>query len=291
MSGIHRSASVSSASAVVGANLIMTDRRYYDDLETRDRVERELALMAALPAHVAHAKQNSSAFARILESVDAAHVVNRAALARLPVTRKSDLMALQKSNPPFGGLTAVPYQRLGRVFSSPGPIYDPQGRHGDYFRFGRALHAAGFRPGDLVHNTFSYHFTPAGFMMDMAAQAVGCTVGQIVKSLMFRGKSSGRPLLALVSGSNRVDEKKLAALAGEPAEKADADFTRLHTGFAIGGVPPLGHVEAIETFIDEDLLQYAEVWAAAGTPHAVFRILPAELARASRGKVAAVKQN
>ena len=124
-----------------------------------------------------------------------------------------------------------------------------------------------------------------------AAQAVGCTVGQIVKSLMFRGKSSGRPLLALVSGSNRVDEKKLAALAGEPAEKADADFTREHTGFAIGGVPPLGHVEAIETFIDEDLLQYAEVWAAAGTPHAVFRILPAELARASRGKVAAVKQN
>jgi len=176
VSGIHRSASVSSASAVVGANLIMTDRRYYDDLETRDPVERELALMAALPAHVAHAKQNSSAFARILESVDAAHVVNRAALARLPVTRKSDLMALQKSNPPFGGLTAVPYQRLGRVFSSPGPIYDPQGRHGDYFRFGRALHAAGFRPGDLVHNTFSYHFTPAGFMMDMAAQAVGCTV-------------------------------------------------------------------------------------------------------------------
>ncbi len=122
-----------------------------------------------------------------------------------------------------------------------------------------------------------------------AAQAVGCQVGQIVKSLMFRGKSSGRPLLALVSGSNRVDEKKLSALAGEATEKADAEFTRLHTGFAIGGVPPLGHVEPITTFVDEDLLQYPEVWAAAGTPHAVFRILPADLARASGGRTALVK--
>ena len=106
---------------------------------------------------------------------------------------------------------------------------------------------------------------------------------------MFRGKSSGRPLLALVSGSNRVDEKKLAALAGEAVEKADADFTRQHTGFAIGGVPPLGHTAALLTFIDEDLLQYAEVWAAAGTPHAVFRIAPADLVRASGGRTAAVK--
>jgi prolyl-tRNA editing enzyme YbaK/EbsC (Cys-tRNA(Pro) deacylase) len=122
-----------------------------------------------------------------------------------------------------------------------------------------------------------------------AAQAVGCTVGQIVKSLMFRGKGSGRPLLALVSGSNRVDEKKLAALAGEPTEKADAEFTRLHTGFAIGGIPPLGHVEKIETFIDEDLLQYSEVWAAAGTPHAVFPIRPADLVRAAGAKVSVIK--
>jgi prolyl-tRNA editing enzyme YbaK/EbsC (Cys-tRNA(Pro) deacylase) len=122
-----------------------------------------------------------------------------------------------------------------------------------------------------------------------AAQAVGCTVGQIVKSLVFCGKASQRPVLALVSGSNRVDEKKLAALAGEAIEKASADFTRLHTGYAIGGVPPLGHTESISTFIDEDLLQYAEVWAAAGTPHAVFRIDPAELARATGGQVAAIK--
>jgi prolyl-tRNA editing enzyme YbaK/EbsC (Cys-tRNA(Pro) deacylase) len=122
-----------------------------------------------------------------------------------------------------------------------------------------------------------------------AAQAVGCTVGQIVKSLVFRGKGSDKPLLALVSGSNRVDEKKLAALAGEAVEKASPDFARQHTGFAIGGVPPVGHDETIETYIDEDLLQYAEVWAAAGTPHAVFPIRPADLVRASGGIVAEVK--
>jgi prolyl-tRNA editing enzyme YbaK/EbsC (Cys-tRNA(Pro) deacylase) len=122
-----------------------------------------------------------------------------------------------------------------------------------------------------------------------AAQAVGCTVGQIVKSLIFRGKDSNRPLLALVSGSNRVDEKKLAALAGEPAEKADAEFARLHTGFAIGGVPPVGHSQRLSTFIDEDLFQYAEVWAAAGTPHAVFPIAPQDLAQATGGRVGVVK--
>jgi prolyl-tRNA editing enzyme YbaK/EbsC (Cys-tRNA(Pro) deacylase) len=122
-----------------------------------------------------------------------------------------------------------------------------------------------------------------------AAQAVGCTVGQIVKSLVFRGKGSGKPLLALVSGSNRVDEKKLAALAGEAVEKANPDFARQHTGFAIGGVPPVGHAEVIETYIDEDLLQYAEVWAAAGTPHAVFPIRPGDLVRASGGQTVALK--
>jgi prolyl-tRNA editing enzyme YbaK/EbsC (Cys-tRNA(Pro) deacylase) len=123
-----------------------------------------------------------------------------------------------------------------------------------------------------------------------AAQAVGCTVGQIVKSLIFRGKASQRPLLVLASGSNRVDEKRLAALAGEPVEKADAEFTRLHTGFAIGGIPPVGHTEPITTFIDEDLLTFGEVWAAAGTPHAVFRIAPPDLVRASGGLPGLVKQ-
>lgn len=122
-----------------------------------------------------------------------------------------------------------------------------------------------------------------------AAQAIGCQVGQIVKSLVFRGKSSGRPFLFLVSGANRVDEKKAALLLGEAVEKADADFVRQETGFSIGGVPPLGHVKTLTTLIDEDLMGYDEIWAAAGTPNAVFRLTAEELVKISRGRVARVK--
>ncbi len=152
----------------------MTD--FYDDLESRSNEQRDKALFGALPGHVAHAKQNTTYFASLLADIDARSVVDRTSLAAIPVTRKSDLIALQKQAPLFGGMTAVSNGRLGRIFSSPGPIYDPQGARGDFWRFGRALWAAGFRPGDIVHNTFSYHFTPAGFMMDLAAQAVGCAV-------------------------------------------------------------------------------------------------------------------
>lgn len=123
-----------------------------------------------------------------------------------------------------------------------------------------------------------------------AAQAVGCDVGQIVKSLIFKGKRSGRPLLIVASGPNRVDERRVEALIGEPLGKADADFVREHTGFVIGGVPPLGHTEHLDTWIDEDLLTYSEIWAAAGTPHAVFRLTPADLVRMTGGTVAAIKQ-
>ena len=121
-----------------------------------------------------------------------------------------------------------------------------------------------------------------------AAQAVGCSLGQIVKSLVFRGLDSDRPILVETSGSNRVDEAKLQALTGETIGKADADFVRQRTGFAIGGVPPLGHTEQLLTFIDQDLLQYAEIWAAAGTPNAVFRLTPAELVRMTGGQVVCV---
>ena len=152
----------------------MTD--FYDDLETRSTDQRDQALRAALPLHIAHAKANTEYFASLLKEIDADSIRDRASLARIPVTRKSDLIALQKRTPPFGGMTAVPNGRLGRIFSSPGPIYDPQGATGDFWRFGRALWAAGFRSGEVIHNTFSYHFTPAGFMMDLAAQAVGCAV-------------------------------------------------------------------------------------------------------------------
>ncbi len=119
-----------------------------------------------------------------------------------------------------------------------------------------------------------------------AANAVGCAVGQIVKSLVFRGTQTGRPILALVSGANRVNEARLGDLAGEPVAKADAAFVRAHTGFAIGGVAPLGHPAPLETYIDADLLQYDEIWAAAGTPNAVFALTPTDLQAITGGTVA-----
>jgi prolyl-tRNA editing enzyme YbaK/EbsC (Cys-tRNA(Pro) deacylase) len=122
-----------------------------------------------------------------------------------------------------------------------------------------------------------------------AAQAVGCQVGQIVKSLVFKAKRSERPILVVASGQNRVDEKKIEALIGEPLGKADADFVRQHTGFVIGGVPPVGHLERLETFVDQDLLQFAEIWAAAGTPHAVFRLTPEDLVKMTGGTIANIK--
>jgi prolyl-tRNA editing enzyme YbaK/EbsC (Cys-tRNA(Pro) deacylase) len=122
-----------------------------------------------------------------------------------------------------------------------------------------------------------------------AAAAVGCEVGQIVKSIIFRAKHSDRVVLVLTSGANRVSERAVAELLGEPLNKADADFVRSRTGFVIGGVAPVGHLEPPVTFVDEDLLQYAEIWAAAGTPNALFRLTPAELVQISAGRVARVK--
>jgi prolyl-tRNA editing enzyme YbaK/EbsC (Cys-tRNA(Pro) deacylase) len=118
-----------------------------------------------------------------------------------------------------------------------------------------------------------------------AAQAVGCQVGQIVKSLIFKAKRSERPILVVASGANRVNERLIENQIGEPLGKADADFVRQRTGFAIGGVPPVGHSEMVETFIDEDLLQYDEIWAAAGTPNAVFRLSPDDLVHMTGGQV------
>lgn len=118
-----------------------------------------------------------------------------------------------------------------------------------------------------------------------AAQAVGCDVGQIVKSLIFKTKRSGRAVLVIASGANRVNEGVIEALVNEPLGKADADFVRQHTGYAIGGVPPVGLAEPLPTYIDADLLQYTEVWAAAGTPNAVFRLTPTDLVQMTGGKV------
>jgi prolyl-tRNA editing enzyme YbaK/EbsC (Cys-tRNA(Pro) deacylase) len=122
-----------------------------------------------------------------------------------------------------------------------------------------------------------------------AARAVGCKVGQIVKSLIFEGKQSHRPILVVASGVNRVNEKILGQQISEPVKMANADFVREMTGFAIGGVPPLGHRRPLTVFIDEDLLGYAEIWAAAGTPRAVFKLTPDELKMITNGTVIAVK--
>ena len=150
---------------------------YYDARETRDPVDRERELLARLPAQVAHAKAHAPAFAALLKDVDPAAITTREALATLPVIRKSELSELQKAARPFGGLAAVQWgSACARVFASPGPIYEPEGARKDYWRLARAFYAAGFRAGDLVHNTFSYHFTPAGSMMETAAHALGCTV-------------------------------------------------------------------------------------------------------------------
>lgn len=153
---------------------------FYDTLETRAPAEREAALMAALPRQIAHAQQASPAFAGILTGVDAVTITSRAALARLPVTRKHELLERQqagRADNVFGGFATIGFgAAMPRVFSSPGPIYEPEGPRRDYWRMARALYAAGFRAGELAHNSFSYHFVPAGSMMETGAHALGCTV-------------------------------------------------------------------------------------------------------------------
>ncbi len=153
---------------------------YFDALEARNPAVREAALLEALPGQIALAQANSAAMREILAGVDAAAVCSREALARLPVTRKQDLFERQKAlreSDVFGGFSAIRYgSAMPRVFASPGPIYEPDGKAKDYWRMARALYAAGFRSGDLIHNCFSYHFTPAGSMMESGAHALGCTV-------------------------------------------------------------------------------------------------------------------
>jgi prolyl-tRNA editing enzyme YbaK/EbsC (Cys-tRNA(Pro) deacylase) len=122
-----------------------------------------------------------------------------------------------------------------------------------------------------------------------AADRVGCELGQIVKSLIFRGKTSNKPILVLTSGTNRVDEKLISQYAGEPIGRAEPDFVRAVTGFAIGGIPPVGHTEKMETYLDEDFLQYSVIWAAAGTPNAVFELKTEELQKMTEGKTVKVK--
>ncbi|WP_137919153.1 AMP-binding protein [Hydrogenophaga sp. 2FB] len=158
----------------------MAQTEFFDALESRSPHEREAAHMAALPAQIAHARNNAPAFAELLADVDPAAVTSRAALARLPVIRKHELLQRQtahRAKDPFGGFSALRWgPAMGRVFASPGPIYEPEAATRDYWRTARALFAAGFRTGELVHNAFSYHMTPGAFILESGAMAVGCTV-------------------------------------------------------------------------------------------------------------------
>ena len=150
--------------------------QFYDALETRDPEARERALLARLALHIAHAKAHAPAYAELLARVEPETIDSREALARLPLTRKSDLVERQKIAPPFGGYAAAHWGEALRVFASPGPIYEPEGADDDYWRLARALYAAGFRRGELIHNGFAYHLTPAGVFVDNAARVLGCTV-------------------------------------------------------------------------------------------------------------------
>ncbi len=164
----------------------MSESTFFDRLETRDPEQREAEQLAALAAQVANAQSHAPAFAERLRGIDASTIRSRAALAALPVLRKSELLerqAAMRAGDAFGGFATIGWgrerdasRRAARVFASPGPIHEPDRIRPDYWRMGRALFAAGFRAGDLVHNSFSYHFTPAGAMMESGAQAIGCTV-------------------------------------------------------------------------------------------------------------------
>ncbi|MDB5859005.1 MAG: phenylacetate-coenzyme ligase (Phenylacetyl-CoA ligase)-like protein [Ramlibacter sp.] len=207
---------------------------HYDSLETRAPAEREAQLLAALPAQVAHAQRATAAFAAILAGVDAAAVHSRAALARLPVTRKHELLDKQQASrgtDVFGGFSAlVRGPAMPHIFASPGPIYEPDGGTRDYWRAGRALFAAGFRSGELVHNSFSYHMTPGTFIMESGAHAVGCTVfpagtGQTEQQLQAIAEL--RPVGYLGTPS-------FLRILVEKAAETNSDITSLRRGL-VGG--------------------------------------------------------
>ncbi len=209
---------------------------FFDTLETRSPAEREAALMAALPRQVAHAQAHSAAMGELLAGVDAAQVDSRAALAQLPVTRKSELLARQQASraagkDAFGGFAAVRYgPEMPRLYASPGPIYEPEGAGKDYWRSARAMYAAGFRAGELVHNAFSYHMTPGAFIMESGAHAVGCTVfpagtGQTEQQLQAIAELRPQAYLGTPSFLRILVEK---------AQEAGADVSSIKKGL-VGG--------------------------------------------------------
>jgi len=207
---------------------------FFDALETRAPETREHALMLALPHQIANAKKNTPAFAKLFKDVDASTITSRDALATLPVTRKNDLHDLQKVGQPkdvFGGFSALLRgPNMPRLFSSPGPIYEPEGTAKDYWRAGRAMYAAGFRAGDLAHNSFSYHMTPGAFIMESGLHAVGCTVfpagiGQTEQQL---------EAIAALRPDGYAGTPSFLRILVEKAEETGSDISSMNKGL-VGG--------------------------------------------------------
>jgi phenylacetate-CoA ligase len=196
---------------------------HFDRLEVRSPKQREAALVAALPKLIAHAKRYAPGFARIFERIKPEKIMSRAALAALPVTRKSDLGELQAQQRPLGGLNATPVAKLAKIFMSPGPIYEPEGRGKNWWRTARALYAGGFRSGDLVANTFAYHFTPAGSMLESGALAIGCTVVPAGTGQTELQVAAIRDLAI----SGYIGTPSFLKLIVEKAEEAKADISSL----------------------------------------------------------------
>ena len=237
-------------------------KEFFDALETCAPAEREAALMAALARHVAHAQAASPAMAGILAGVDAGTIASRAALARLPVTRKSELLARQQAaraagGDVFGGFAAIVRGKaMRRAYASPGPIYEPEGTAADYWRTARALHAAGFRAGDLVHNAFSYHMTPGAFIVEAGALALGCTVfpagtGQTEQQLQA---------IAELRPDGYLGTPSFLRILVEKAQEAGADVRSLRKALVSGeACPPslrdwLGErgIQAYQTYATAD---------------------------------------
>ena len=261
---------------------------HFDSLETREPQERERALFAALSEHLALAKRQAPELARILEGVDPAAVTDRAALARLPVLRKSELTERQRKSPPFGGLSTAAPGEVSHIFASPGPIYELAGRRPDYGQFARALFAAGFRTGDVLYNTFSYHFTPAGIMVDSGARALGCAVfpagvGQtelqvatmadlkpqgyvgtpsFLKILLDRGREAGADLSSVVKALVSA-EALPASLRARFAEQGVRVF-QCYTTADLGTVAY--ESEALDGLIVSEGLLVEIVWPGTGDP-------------------------
>jgi phenylacetate-coenzyme A ligase PaaK-like adenylate-forming protein len=219
---------------------------FYDPLELREPAQRDAEVLAALPGLLRHAIDNAPALAAHLARVEPEDVVSFGALAKLPVLHKEELRRLQQASPPFGGLLATPLRRLAKVFVSPGPILDPEGTRPDYWRFARALYAAGIRNGDLIHNSFAYHLTPAGSIIESAAQALGCPVipagtGQTEQQLRaieqlrpaaYAGTPSFLKTLIERGGALGIDLSclKKAVVSGEALPKALAEELRHQAG-------------------------------------------------------------